>query len=365
MRADAQDFDRIFLEDTPLIDTRAPIEFAKGAVPGAHNLPLMSDDERAAVGTCYKQRGQDAAVALGHELVSGNVRAERLEAWRGFAERHPNGFLYCFRGGMRSEIVQRWLSDAGCPYPRIPGGYKALRQYLLQVLEERFAKDEYWIVSGATGSGKTRLINQLQRSVDLEGLAKHRGSAFGNLLQAQPSQIDFENQLAVSLLKLSRHAGPVILEDEGRLIGRLNLPEGLRKRMQSAPLLVLEYPLEDRVQIVLEDYIKDLGDRYREAHGAEGPGLHWQRLRDDLARTRKRLGLERHAEILEQMDHAFRTQQRDSGDSGIEAHRVWIRRLLVEYYDPMYRYQLEKRQGQRLHSGTREQVKDFVLASAS
>lgn len=356
-RGDTADFARLFLDDIPLLDTRAPGEFAHGAFPCATSLPLMSDEERAAVGTCYKQQGQDAAIRLGHELVSGATREARLQQWRDFAAAHPEGYLYCFRGGLRSQIVQQWLAEAGVDYPRITGGYKAMRRFLLDTLEDRVQSSEFILVAGATGSGKTRLIEALPRSVDLEGLAHHRGSAFGHLLESQPSQIDFENALAIALLKL-RAPGPIFLEDEGRLIGRLSLPETLRERMAAAPLLVLEYPLEDRIDVVLEDYIVDLGGRFAAAYGAEGPARHRERLLNDLYRTRKRLGGERYQHIAALMAAAF-DQQEQQGDPSL--HRAWIGRLLEDYYDPMYRYQLSQRDGERLCTGDRTQLHEFVL----
>ena len=232
-----------------------------------------------------------------------------------------------------------------------------MRRFLIETLNEQVECCEFWLIAGATGSGKTRLLQQLPRAVDLEGLAKHRGSAFGSLLEPQPAQIDFENQLALELLRLAPQAGPVLLEDEGRLIGRLYIPDVLRQRMEQAPLLVLDYPVEDRVQVVLEDYIIDLGERYRRARGEHGFAAHWEKLRSDLFRTRKRLGLERHEQISRQLDLAF--QQQQAGD-GIEGHRLWIRRLLEEYYDPMYRYQLERRAGRKFAQGTREHLADVV-----
>ncbi|MEM1142542.1 MAG: tRNA 2-selenouridine(34) synthase MnmH [Pseudomonadota bacterium] len=356
-RGDTDNFAQVFLGQVPLIDTRAPVEFARGTVPGAVNLPLMLDDERAAVGKCYKHEGQEAAIRLGHRLISGARREERLAAWRDFAQRHPDGYLFCFRGGMRSEIAQQWLREAGCPYPRVTGGYKAMRQFLLATLSDCIARAEFWLVAGATGSGKTRLIQQLSRAVDLEELARHRGSAFGRLLEPQPAQIDFENQIAVALLRLAQSPGPIILEDEGRLIGRLSLPEELRVTMQSAPLLLLDYPLDERVEVVLQDYIHDLGTRFLRAHGAEGARLHQDRLRGDLLRTQKRLGRERCQLIVAQLDEAFAAQE--SGE-GVEAHRAWIRELLAGYYDPMYRYQLSQRTGERLAQGTREEIMRFI-----
>jgi tRNA 2-selenouridine synthase len=176
-------------------------------------------------------------------------------------------------------------------------------------------------------------------------------------LEEQPTQIDFENALAIALLKLAQTDGPVILEDEGRLIGRLALPETLRQRMSEAPLMVLEYPLADRVQVVLEDYILDLGQRFAAVHGAEGHTRHRERLLGDLARTEKRLGRERHAELAVQMADAFDEQAR-SGD--IDGHRGWIQRLLAEYYDPMYAYQLSQRSGEQLCSGDRETLMDYL-----
>lgn len=354
MRPDTDDYRRLFLDGVPLMDTRAPTEFARGAFPAAVNLPLMSDEERARVGTCYKREGQAAAIELGHSIVQGAVKAERLAQWVAFARAYPEGYLYCFRGGLRSQIVQQWLAEAGVHYPRVTGGYKALRQFLLAELERCIAAARFVLVAGRTGSGKTRVIRTLSRAVDLEGLANHRGSTFGALLSPQPSQIDFENRLAVALMKqLASDAGPVVLEDEGRLIGRLALPRSLLDRMQEAPLLELDIPLEERVTVVLEDYVIDLGQRYRQAFGDAGPQAHRERLQADLARTRRRLGGERHQAVSHLMDAAFDTQ---AASGVLDGHREWITLLLRDYYDPMYDYQMRQRSGRRLAVGNREQI---------
>jgi tRNA 2-selenouridine synthase len=356
-RADSADYGGILLGGAALLDTRAPAEFAHGAFPGAVNLPLMSDEERAAVGTCYKQRGQAAAMALGHELVSGALREARLRAWVDFARAHPDGYLYCFRGGLRSQIVQQWLQEAGVSYPRITGGYKAMRRFLIDALAQALAERELVLVAGATGSGKTRAVQALARAVDLEGLARHRGSAFGRLLDAQPAQIDFENALSIALLRLARDPGALLCEDEGKLIGRLALPESLRQRMVDAPLLVIDESLEPRVQVLLEDYVVDLGERYQARYGDGGASQHRARLFEDLGRIRKRLGGERVQRVAGLMAEAFDAQ---AAGGDIARHRDWIRLLLTDYYDPMYAYQMSRRQGRRLFTGSRAEVVAFA-----
>lgn len=203
---DGTDYRAILASDTPLIDVRAPIEFAQGAMPAAINLPLMNDDERAAVGTCYKRQGPDAALALGHSLVAGNTREMRINAWREACLSHPTGYLCCARGGQRSHITQAWLKVRGVDYPLIAGGYKALRQTAIEVTAEQVQKPMV-LIGGCTGSGKTLLVKQHAQGVDLEGLAHHRGSSFGRTLTPQLSQASFENQLAVVLLKKRPHAG--------------------------------------------------------------------------------------------------------------------------------------------------------------
>lgn len=180
-RQKAQDYRALLLADTPLIDVRAPIEFEQGAMPGAINLPLMMDDERAAVGTCYKRQGADAALALGHRLVCGDIRQQRLEARKAAYQRFPNGYLCCARGGQRSHIVQRWLQETGIDCPLIEGGYKALRQTAIQATRQ-LAQKPILLIGGCTGSGKTQLVRQQPNGVDLEGLARHRGSSFGRTL---------------------------------------------------------------------------------------------------------------------------------------------------------------------------------------
>jgi tRNA 2-selenouridine synthase len=353
-RADSADYRALFLGDVPMMDMRAPSEFQKGAFPTAVSLPLMSDDERAQVGTCYKQHGQTAAIALGHRLVSGETKARRMAAWLDFARRHPQGYLYCFRGGLRSQTVQEWLAEAGVQYPLVLGGYKAMRRYLLDAFGENLAAADLRVVAGRTGTGKTRLLEQLPRAIDLEALARHRGSTFGGMLVEQPSQIDFENALSIALLKLSQAPGDTIyLEDEGRLIGRVALPQLLRHKLSRAPVLLIEEPLESRVDVVFEDYIVDLGARYRAAFGEAGPAEHRQRLQGDLYRTRKRLGGDRYQRVSALMDAAFDAQL-ERGDASV--HREWITILLRDYYDPMYDYQLSRHERAVLARGSREEL---------
>ena len=354
LRPDTEDYRALFLGDVPMMDMRAPAEFEHGSFPTAHSLPLMTDDERAQVGICYRQHGQAAAIELGQQLVSGDVKARRLQAWCDFARKHPGGYLYCFRGGLRSQTVQQWLRDEGVDYPLVLGGYKAMRRFLLEELERSVGRAEFVLISGKTGTGKTRVIARLSASVDLEALANHRGSTFGQLPLPQPSQIDFENALSIALMKqLEQGKGPIFLEDEGRLIGRLALPGVLRQKMKNAPMLVVEQSLEQRVDVVIEDYVLDLGKRYTELHGDDGARRHSEKLQDDLLRIRKRLGGERHQQVSAVMAGAFAAQWRD-GD--LSLHREWIRFLLENYYDPMYEYQLAQREGNQLFSGDRDAV---------
>jgi len=358
-RPDTDDYRALFLRPVPMMDMRAPAEFARGAFPSALSLPLMNDEERAQVGTCYKQRGQQAAIELGHALVSGELKAARLARWADFARRHPLGYLYCFRGGLRSQTVQQWLREIGIDYPLVIGGYKAMRRFLLDELERSLAAAPFVLVSGKTGSGKTRVIARLAHALDLEGLANHRGSSFGQMLSPQPSQIDFENALSIALLRLLDKRPPrIFIEDEGRLIGRLTLPEALREKMRVAPMAVVEEDLEHRIDVVLEDYVVDLGRRYALRFGEEGPQMHCEKLQADLARLRSRLGGLLQQEVSALVAAAFEREWRDGDLAG---HRQWIAVLLENYYDPMYEYQLSRRAGECLFRGDCQAVVHWAL----
>ena len=342
MRDDARDYRDLFLRDVPMMDTRAPVEYVKGAFPGVLNLPLMTDLERQKVGTCYKQHGQEAAIKLGHQLVGGQTKAERVAAWAAFARANPDGYLYCFRGGLRSQIVQQWLKEAGIDYPRVVGGYKAMRTFLLDTLDEALGQCRFVVVGGMTGTGKTDVLAQLPNALDLEGHANHRGSSFGKRATGQPAQIDFENALAIDILR-KRAAGieQFVVEDEGRIVGSCNVPLALYQGMQGYPLVWLEDRFDNRVERILRDYVVDLCAEFIGVHGEEqGFGLFAERLLQSLDNIHKRLGGERHKRLLAIMQAALDEQQRSGM---VELHRDWIAGLLREYYDPMYAYQRDSK----------------------
>jgi tRNA 2-selenouridine synthase len=130
----AEYYKSLFFEDTPLIDVRAPVEFATGSLPNSVNLPILNDEERALIGTTYKTQGRETAIQLGHQLISGDVKEQRLQAWRSYIDLHPHAVIYCFRGGLRSQITQQWLKEAGIQRPLITGGYKAVRSFIIETI---------------------------------------------------------------------------------------------------------------------------------------------------------------------------------------------------------------------------------------
>ncbi len=270
--------------------------------------------------------------------------------------------LYCFRGGLRSQISQQWLREAGVDYPRVAGGYKALRTFLIETLEQAVIECRFTLIDGLTGTGKTDVLLQLPHALDLEGHANHRGSSFGKHATPQPSQIDFENRLAIDVLK-KREQGiqHFVLENEARIVGSCSLPLELHRRMQTAPVLLLDDSFDNRVERIVRDYVVLLREEFVQLYGqGQGDLLFAQRLRDSMGRIHKRLGGALYQELAQVLDVAL-DEQLSSGRT--DGHRAWIERLLRDYYDPMYHYQQERVQERVIFRGTRTEVSAFLAQS--
>ena len=354
------DYPHLFLNDTPLLDVRAPVEYLQGAFSQAKNLPLINDDERQAIGLRYKTHGQDAAITLGHELVRDEIKEHRVAAWIEFIQQHPQGALYCFRGGLRSKISQQWIYEAtGIQYPRVTGGYKALRRFLITALDEAANELSFIVLTGRTGIGKTRVVNQLHHKVDLEAIYQHRGSAFGKRIAPQPSQIDIENTLAVALLKLrDQPVTKILLEDEAPKIGPRRLPHSLIQATLRSPLLILEAEMDERVDIVFQEYIIEALAEYQTLRGeSQGFDLWAENLQQALAAIQKRLGGQNYQKILPLMDDAI-LKHRNAAE--LQYHKAWIRALLVNYYDPMYDYQLAQKMDRVIFRGTHPEILSYL-----
>jgi len=364
------DLASLFINDVPLLDVRAPIEFEQGAFPNAVNIPLMTDAEREAVGIRYKEQGQDAAILLGAELVGEEERDKRVLLWAEFFSKNKEiaklmsktggGAIYCFRGGLRSQITQQWILDhTGEEQPRVSGGYKAMRRFLIESIE-RIAQDiPIVILGGRTGSGKTRVLKELSNSIDLEGLANHRGSAFGPTATPQPTQINFENALAIELLK-KEAAGCkfLVIEDEARNVGSLGVPQALFDAMQKAPIVKMGVPQEDRNKISIEEYIVDTKSHFDSVYGKkEGAIKLSEHLLNSLAKIQKRLGGVRYKEASQQMQTAT-TEYLQQGS--LDGFIPVVNSLLVDYYDPMYDYQISKKESRIVFQGDVGEVKEYL-----
>lgn len=316
------DFGALLNSECLIVDVRSPAEYRQGHIPGAVNMPLFSDEERAIVGITYKQQGSRAAVKEGLRLVGPRLAAmvESVEDLLKETDSDRELWLYCWRGGMRSASVAWLLQQAGFRPQTIRGGYKAFRRWALATFEQPLPLA---LLGGFTGCGKTHILRALQQRglpvVDLEALACHQGSAFGQLGQPpQPTQQQFENDLAVSLRKaldLASETGrPVWLEDESRFIGSLYLPPRLWQQMLKAPLYTLPDDRERRLQNLAKDY-----GRFAPAE-----------LASSVLKLRKRLGPEKTAAVLAELGRG-------------NLHNA--ARQLLDYYDKTYSHSMAKREG--------------------
>lgn len=360
-REDSNDYKRLLVEGLPLMDVRAPVEFLQGAFPTSDNRPLLDDAQRQQIGIRYKQAGEEQAVRLGLELATDEIRQQRLHSWAEFCRDHPDGYLYCFRGGLRSRTTQQWLRDSGISYPLVIGGYKAMRGFLIEQLEQLGSAFPLVVIAGLTGTGKTQLLTRMPRYLDLEGRANHRGSAFGmDAEDFQPSVINWENSLAVDLLKLQQDgfSRPVFVEDEGKRIGRLSVPNVLYQGMHEAPRIVLTLPLEQRVQAIVSDYILGNWPQYQSRHADRAEELFSHFVLSNLDRIRKRLGGERYQQVYRSFQDGL-LQFFKHGET--EAFADGIRILLEQYYDPMYDYQIKSKAPQILAEGDEQTLLDWAF----
>lgn len=344
-------FKKIVLERQPIVDVRAPIEFDDGCIPGSVNLPIMNNEERAQVGTTFKKQGRDAAIALGQSLVSGELREQRIQAWNEFIALNPNAIITCFRGGLRSKIAQEWLA---VPRPRIEGGYKAFRNFLLQEVIRIANFAPLLVVSGATGCGKTQLLQAIsshREVLDLEKIANHRGSAFGAFSSPQPGQTNFENILISELIhheEKLRPQVPLLLEDESLLIGSRAIPKVFFQSMRASPIVLIEESMNVRVENTFIEYV---------VKSEEQKTLVFQKFIAAVARISKKLGGARAQELIKDITEC---EQTFAKTGALDGNRLWIEKIFRWYYDPMYLGSIEQRAPKILFRGIRQEVLEYL-----
>lgn len=239
--------------ERPIIDVRAPKEFEQGHIPGAINIPLFTDEERAVVGTAYKRVSPEKALEKGLEFVG-----PKMAIWVKQVRKLTSGqgvLVHCWRGGMRSQSFAHLLNFAGIQADTLDGGYKS---YRTEVLEFANSASNLLVLSGATGVGKTEILHQLQtlgeQVLDLEGIAHHRGSVFGHLgMEKQPTSEQFQNNL-YSIYRTFDSNRRVWVEFESAVIGGCALPEQFFKKLHQSNIILITIGKEDRIQRILKDY---------------------------------------------------------------------------------------------------------------
>lgn len=296
----------------PLIDVRSPSEYQKGHIPGAISLPLFTDEERAKVGTLYKRRGQRSAVTLGLKLVGPKLADFTRQAYA--LTKNDRLALYCWRGGMRSNSMAWLFRTAGLQVEVLDGGYKAFRQSANELFESH---GKLRVLGGPTGSQKTRVLHELRKLgeqvIDLEAIARHKGSAFGNPDELeQPSTEHFANLVWDAWADFDPE-GEVWIEDESRTIGTVWLPEKLYKRIRNGRIIVAEKPIEERSRFLASDY------------GGADPEI----LKEGFRKISKRLGGQHVIAATEAIER---------GDYNTAAS------IGLHYYDKTYSYGLDRRE---------------------
>lgn len=232
------------IQDYTVVDVRSPSEYLQGHIPSSINIPLFSDEERKIVGTIYKQEGKQLAIDKALNFVNMPQLSLKFKSL-------PNKPLvvYCARGGMRSASVGWFLGLLDYKVDILKGGYKLFRRWVNDQLKKKY---NLRVIGGHTGVGKTEVIKHLPNSIDLEGLANHKGSVFGGFEKKQPSQEHFENLLAHSLFNCAQDI--IFIEDESRFIGNVHIPNDFFIQMRVSPIIILQDLIENRIATSVSEY---------------------------------------------------------------------------------------------------------------
>jgi len=301
----------------PIVDVRSPSEYSKAHVPGAYNIPLLNDEERASVGTTYKNQGRIEAIKLGFSIVGPKI-LEKVDAAEQIAGNGGKLILYCWRGGMRSENMAWLFSRADIECYLLKGGYKSYRKLVKGYMNK---PEKVWILGGMTGCGKTEILQALsgigEQVIDLEGLANHKGSAFGAIgEEAQPETKHFENLLFEELLKMQMDV-PIWVEDESRIIGKVHIPEEFFFNMRNSPVFKVELEKHFRIKRLVNQYTQT------------DP----QQLIDAVSKIRRKLGGLNTQKAIEAI------KERDYYNAA---------NIILTYYDKAYTNGLSKRETENI-----------------
>lgn len=245
-----------FLDEAPdrvILDVRSPAEFEKGHIPGAHCFPLFTDEERACVGTLYTKSGREAAFFEGLDIIGPKMSKFVKQALR--LAPHKKLLIHCWRGGMRSASMAWLLQSGGFDVKLLEGGYKSYRAFIRESFR---IPVKLLVLSGMTGCGKTAILHEIKKMggqiLDLEGMANHKGSAFGHVGQKpQPSTEQYENNLA-AIWRSFDFSKPLWIEDESRNVGSVQIPEPLYTSMSKAIVIKIDFPRKYRVQRLVAEY---------------------------------------------------------------------------------------------------------------
>ncbi len=288
--------------DYVLIDVRTPKEFEESTIPGAINIPLFSNEERAIVGRLYTKVGQQEAIEKGYSFVQEKL-PNLLEKIKKYREKKI--VIFCWRGGMRSQCFVMLLENLGFNVMQLEGGYRAYRKHVIEELENYKIKAKLVVLYGLTGSGKTKLLKKFKNSLDLEDFAQHRSSLFGDIGLKPRSQKMFESLLLKRLEEL-KDEKYIITEGESRKIGNVIIPEGIFKQIKEGIKVRVEATMEERIKNLVECYSN------KEDH----------KMVEKIKMLSKRMGNKKTEQLLELLEK--------------KKFEEVARILLEEYYDPLY-----------------------------
>ena len=332
----------------PSIDLRSPKEYLKGTIPNSVNLPILNDAEFHEIGKTFRSNGRKAAIDAGYKLISGENKTNLIDSWMNFILENNNCFIFCFRGGLRSQIAYDWIKSRGVYVNRLEHGYKKYRQQVLLMNQNIENYTGKWIILGGyTGSGKTDILKNYPFSIDLENIANHRGSAFGKTGAEQPSQSNFESLVSKEYLQIQKKSNFLLMEDESRFIGKTKLPGKWYDKMQVSEIILLESSLEDRSNRIYNNYIKNPANSKLDAIELQSYYL------SALSKIRKRLGDDHYQIIKDILNVAFHSSDK-------ELHIKWVKILLEIYYDRMYGYKLNLREKQIIFRGNEADCNDYI-----